>query len=259
MATEPEPPRPATEVVTMDPAVQTAIVEALEGGHSIEEVIEALLADRIVAAEQPPPPPVKPQPLTEDERAALKRLPQVFGSVAPTTRRKLNATEMESLVDERNVISTILSRLEERKSDSIRETLAHHFDVLAEEEALRGLPEGVSKRAQKEAVASIRRDAKGHYAVKQEQQTEHGKAQRIVSGGKVSGPTSADIQRLYDEGKIDRKTWMAITEVPVVAPPKRNLSQARLREAVKRDPSLMFLLAGVTRENLPTTTIKVVR
>jgi hypothetical protein len=184
-------------------------------------------------------PPTVPS-LTEEELEAIKRLPEVFNRIVVTTVRKLTDSEARAIVVERDTIDLVLKALTPRKEKAIRETIANHLDLLIPTEERKALP----------------RDKAGHVAKKQDVAIEGTgkKMQRSVSGGKPN-LTIDHIERLHREGRIDRKTYLAITKKPDLP---RVMDETGLHKAIQKDPALFFLLAEVAEPTTPTTTIKVV-
>lgn len=180
--------------------------------------------------------------LTDEQRKALRRLPEVYGSVVPLEDRRLTEDEMEAIVVERTVIDTILAPLKKRKEESIREVLANHLDHLLEAET----PEADRPSS----------DPKGHYRTRQDVSVPKTgkKVQRTVTDPEPY-LTAAAALRAYEDGAIDRATYLKITTKPDVP---RVLDESGLTKAVKKDPSLMLALAQYTERNDPVTTIKVV-
>ncbi len=187
--------------------------------------------------------PPKPLPITDAQRKALRRIPEIYGAVSPEKNRMLTSEEAQRVVEERDTIDVILGLLKSRKDDSIREILANHLDhVLAAEKGddVQGLPI----------------DKKGHYQVKQEHSV-LGSGKKIQKTVSSPSPTlsMAAVEQAHEDGLLDRKTYLAITRLPEVP---RVLDEDGLTKAVKKDPSLLFTLAGLTTTASPTTTIKVV-
>jgi hypothetical protein len=184
-------------------------------------------------------PPTVPS-LSEAQRDAIKRLPAVFNSVVVTSVRKLNAKEQAAIVEERETIDLVLKALTPRKDKAIRETIANHLDLSIPEEEREALP----------------KDSHGHVAKKQDVAVDGTglKMQRSVSGGKPN-LNIGHIEALHAEGKIDRKTYLAITKKPDLP---RVMDEDGLHKAIQKDPSLFFLLATVAEPTSPITTIKVV-
>lgn len=112
--------------------VPSAITQAVSNGAIVS------MGD-LVAALAPPPAISKvgavplPAVVSEDEKVALERLPEVYGSVVPTERRELEPTEITSLIGERGVLKTVES-LVKRRLDDISLTVLNHNDVDFEED-----------------------------------------------------------------------------------------------------------------------------
>lgn len=219
--------------------VREGILKVQAGTLSLPDLLGAVLGEHS-GGEVDKKPPV-PKALTEEQKEALKRLPDVYGKVVVTADRKLTKQELAALVEERQIVDTLLAPLKARKDESIREVLSNHLDnVLSEEEQ-----------------AAAVRDAKGHFAVKQEVSVEGmaKKVQRSVSGGKPRLDIS-HIEELHEQGLIDRKTYLAVTRKPDLP---RVLDEVGLHAAIQKNPSLFFLLASKAEPTTPTTTIKVVK
>lgn len=229
---------PFTEDPKVLALVQQGVEQIQQGKITLSDLFQSVMDKP--DPEVPDKRPEIPRPLTEDQRKALERLPDVYGKVVVTADRKLTKAELQSIVEERVVIDTLLTVLDKRKKDSIREVLSNHLDhLLTEEEA-----------------ATARMDTKGHYAVKQDVPVEGTgkKVQRSVSGGKPR-LTIEHVEELHAQGAIDRKTYLAITKKPDLP---RVLDESGLHKAIQKDPRLFFLLGSVAEPTAPTTTIKVV-
>lgn len=181
--------------------------------------------------------------ITKEQREALLRIVQLYGVVIPAERRVLAEGELAALMEERETIVKLLSFLVPRKDNSIRETISHHFDVLIEQDS------------SFDAENPPPKDAKGHYAVKQEVPAPGtGKVwQRIVSNGKPTF-TDADVERLHTEGLLTREQYLSLTKTPEV---KRVFDEEKARKAIKKDPELLRILARAARPGTTTTVIKV--
>lgn len=227
--------------------VKAAAAQIASGKATLADVFAAIHGvnrdNEVAAVGQRTPPPVPA--LTEDQITAIKRLPEVYGQVTPTTDRALNKTEAQRIVEERKTIDEVLTVLKKRKEESIRETLANHLDHLLiastteEERDLYGT------------------DAKGHFQIKQEVPVEgtDQKIQKTISDPKPH-LSMAKVQEAHEAGLIDRPTYLAITKKPEVP---RVLDEERLVKAIKKDPGLLLLLAQFTETPSKTTTIKVVK
>lgn len=107
--------------------VPEAIAKAVAAGEivQISDLIKALA---------PPPTITKvgavplPAVVSDEEQAALQRLPEVYGSAVPETRRTLEAGEITSLLQERETLKTV-EALVKRRLDDISLSVLNHNDV----------------------------------------------------------------------------------------------------------------------------------
>lgn len=188
----------------------------------------------------PEPKAVRVAPITDGQRAALARLPEVYGQVVPKTPRMLKPLELSKLAEERDTIDEILALVKERKDVSIREAVLNHFDLAAERD--HGATPGVTPV-----------DANGHYLARDEANRNleipvpdrDEKWVWQVSDGSVQ-ISSAQLQAAYKAGAITREQWMAITKPAEV---KREFDEPAARTAIRENPDLMLLIAehGVTQ------------
>lgn len=179
--------------------------------------------------------------LTDQHLEAMIALPAIFGKVTPSQPRLLTEEEQVEVIKEREIIDTLLSVLKERKDNSLRETLANHLDLLAEEEGL--VDEDTPK------------DKKGHYYIPMEAPVPGTgkKIQKIVSGP-APKVDSAKLLDLYEAGEITREEYLSLTKVPEVA---RVFDPVKARKAIRKNPALLGVLAQATTRPNPTITIKV--
>jgi hypothetical protein len=84
-------------------------------------------------------PPTVPD-LSDKEREAIVRLPEVFNSVVVTTVRKLTESEQAALVEEREILNLVEKVIKPRKDKAIRETIANHLDLIVPKTERDGLP-----------------------------------------------------------------------------------------------------------------------
>ena len=226
------------ETTGLDEQAITQIADTLRASKDADLV--ALLVDSFtVSTTSTAPMKVKVPVLTDQHRADLKALPEVFGKVQVTEPRLLTEAETRDLVIERDTIDRLLTVLSKRKDETLRENLANHMDRLAEEEG----------------IATEETDAKGHYFVKQDVPVEGTgrKIQRIVSEGKAS-VDSAMLERLHEEGVLTRQEYLSLTSPPTV---KRNFDPDKARKAVLKDPALLEKIAAAVKAPRKTNTIKV--
>lgn len=233
----------ATPVVTDEMVSRLLrIVDDSKGKVSFAEAIDQVLTGTVKAVAVVPEAP-KPVPITEEHRAALTQIAEVYGRVAPSTPRLLNASELKAIVEERAVIDTVVSLLATRKDTSIREALANHADKVAERDAL--------------ADDKTEKDAKGHYALKQDIPVPETalKVSRSVSEPKPV-VSSKMLRDLWVEGVLTREEYLSLTTVPEV---DRVFDEAKSRKAIKKNPALLAKIAAATTRAPKTTTIKVAK
>src|SRR5690242_12450972 len=116
---------------TQDESVAKAIEKIQHGEISYTDLLKLVARPAPTAA----PPAVVPVPkvINPVVRAALERLPEVYGKVVPTERRAIQPAEVTTLVEERDVLKTIENAVTERIAD-IRTTVLNHNDVTFEGE-----------------------------------------------------------------------------------------------------------------------------
>lgn len=214
-----------------------ALVE--HGTIAFADVLKSLLGGNTAKAANGTPKPPAPVALSDEHRKALKALPGVYGVVAPETARLLTDEELLQITDERDVLDTILSLADTRKKGSLRETVAFHFDRMAEASG---------------AATDADRDDKGHVLVKQELPVpERGiKWQALVAEGSPR-VDSAALLEAHSKGEISREDYLALTSVPEVP---RVFDEEKARKAIKKNPRLLFALAQATKPGGKTLTIK---
>lgn len=225
----------AALVATANKVVDLIETKGLTFGEALDAVLEGEV--KVVAGR---PEAVKPMPITEAQKTALAKIPDIYGRVAPASSRALNKDEARDIVEERATIDVVLTLLKARKDESIRETIANHLDRLAEKD-------GADEHTEK--------DRNGHYALKQDVPVEgtEAKFQRSVTDPKAV-VSSKMLLDLYAAGILTRSEYLAVTSVPVVA---RQFDEAKARRAIKKDPGLLSKIAQATTRDPKSTTIKV--
>jgi len=178
----------------------------------------------------PQPRPAEPVKITPELRAALRRLPEVFGGVAPTESRKLEAAEVRRLTDERTVLNQVITALGNRDKE-IDETMRTHMDYLA--------PEGTPVIA--EGVA------KGHRLLADEGQPFEVPVEGYEDAWqqrKVRGRADMSIGVLADllvAEKITKEEFMSLTAQV------RVLDDDKIRRAVRKNPArVLSILKAIT-------------
>lgn len=166
-----------------------------------------------------------PSQITEAERDALKKLPEVFGKVCPTNPRLLNGPEKKAVDIERGYITTIEKMVTTRKED-IRHILNNHLDRRAEEAGITGGED---------------LDRHGHWLIKNADPIPD--TNREISRTiQHYEPTydSVALYRAYEAGDITREQYNALTSRPEVA---RQIDETKAAKEIAKDPTLLGVLA----------------
>lgn len=204
--------------------------EALEKGRKWADVVRgARLDERADAVPSANPKPAKPFVLTADEEGAIEDFVALTDEVSwPAVRRELTATERDRLLAF-YVKYQAASKAVERAKAAIRTTTFNHLDVQAE----------------KAGVASPEetpRDKDGHYLLPGEIAVED---QDFRMTREVTDPVvdlnADDLKALVELRALRHKTYLALTtQVRVV-------DEAKVMEAVRKDPQLLTTLSHATR------------
>ncbi len=230
-------------------AGQTALESALgqklaKGDVGYLDLLKALKAPEMPAM-MPPVPPL-PSPMTDAQKAALARLPEVYGKVVPQERRKLSLEEANALIAERMVIDQVKTMVESRR-EAIRTTVYNHLDVEVEEAAQKSMAASGSGAWDVPPV-----DDKGHYIAEGEVR---GQAEKRFTR-EVRNPTpTLDVGRLRamaddpDCSLLTHEDYLAMTE------PVRVVNEARVMAALKRNPALLAAVAEATVSGKTTTAL----
>ena len=236
-----QPTTTAPAVVQNDRLIRQALAEVESGKSTFAQVVKAVMATPVAPAEEAKPKPPAPMSISDEHRSALRRLPEVYGKVAPTEARLLDPTEQRDLIEERQVIDSLLTLLKKRKDEGIRETIAYHLDAVIEDSG---------------QGEQFERDAKGHFLVKQDVPVEgtDRKFQRTISDPAPTMPSAAALLEAVERGEISRAQYLALTEVPEVP---RVFSETKARKAIAKDPALMMTLARLATPGKRVATIKV--
>lgn len=183
------------------------------------------------------PPPEAPQVVTTEPvkitpelKAALRELPSVFGSVAPTEPRKLEAGEIIRLTRERDVLNQVVTALGKRDKE-IDEAMRHHMDALA----------GASAPVISEGVAKGHRllAAEGHPFSVPVNGFEDSWQQRLVRG--KAEMSLGILTDLLVKEKITRQEFMALTAQV------RDLDEDKIKRAVRKNPArILSILKAIT-------------
>lgn len=228
---------------------------ALRDGASLLDVAKTFLEpepDHEPGAAMVPFPPVPQTPiLTDEDKAALVRLPEVFGKVIVEQRRRLEDDEIAALYDEREVVKQVMSVLDGRV-EVINENVRTHVDVDHEERGI-AVPKDFVREG-KVLTEATPRDAKGHYIFARPQQPTRVRIPGTnmdfsleYRKGSDSGVTidSNHLLDLYEAGEITREQYLAVTrEVRV-------FDEKKASAAILRDETLLEVIAKVTKRVAP--------
>lgn len=178
------------------PVVSRDVFKQVEAGTiSYAKFLEAVspAVTREVVA---PAKPSQALVLNDKQRAALDRLPLVYGSVVVPERRTLRPFEIALLLEERATLDE-LENLSGKRKESIRETVSIHLDVEAEAS---GAAEGKLY------------DKKGNLIL--EGKAVHPDGQRAFVRGVSNRTPSMDmgvVRAMELAGEIDHEAYLAVT------------------------------------------------
>lgn len=227
------------ESVEIERAVKLATEKLRNESVKWSEVVDAVAPAKpepVAAPEHIPLPAV----ITDDEQAALAKLPEVYGQVVPTERRELLPDERVALLEERTVLKTIKTMVE-RRSDDIRTSVFNDFDVQAEEAG--------------EVTEDTVRDTNGHYVLKGSTSIE-GTGERFsreVRGGSPTLDTEVLRKMAEDPGVEDftHEDYLAMTSQV------RVFDEAKATLALRKNPHLLKAIRTATTRNRPTAALYV--
>ena len=198
-----------------------------------------------IAADAPFPKAPPKVNITAALKAALRKLPSVFGAVTPTEHRRLEKDELIRLTEEVVTIETIKTELADRL-EAAKEAVRHHMDFLGEDL----LPEDAELLRVAEGVA------KGHVIV-----AAQGAPFKIAVDGftdpweqrYVSGKTSVSgsgIPKLEKEGALTHKEALAITREV------RAFDEAKLADFIRKNPERgLEVLRMLTTVSAPSASL----
>lgn len=207
------------------------VIHAINEGDVVSlEDLKALVAPKAKPIEPPSKIPV-PAVITDAQRADLAALPDVFGSVVPTERRKLTADEATALVTEQALLKRVTKFVGER-IDNIRLTVLNHFDAEVIE----------SNKADE-----YERDKDGHFIVPGRVQSTAGAQQFSNEPRKGSSTLSpSKLQEL-----LSHEDWLAVTRQ------ERVLDENKFMLHLRKNPHLVSVVAAATETGVGSNTIQI--
>lgn len=234
--------------MTVGTEVEPLLKTAMEQIRSNKPVKIADLLSTLVEAERPafPARVALPVQITPKQKAALDRLPDLFGKVVPMERRLLEAPEVDGLLDERDVLNEIKKMVEDRISDGIRLTVLNHHDVEVEET----VPE--DERAQ------LWRDKDGHYIPTQTTQVKGSSAhEQAFSVEPRSGSTTIDLKKLLAQvANPDAETEFSHADFLAMTTQTRVFDEAKAMLVLRKKPELLTVLRAAATKGAPSVAVQ---
>ena len=250
--------------------IDPRIADAIRSGKitDLDALVKAFEAPPLPVKRTPPPLPVA---ISDDERLALTRLPEVFGSVVPTERRPVEPKEVDLLLDERAILKT-LEALIKGRLEAIALTVNIHNTETAEAAIAKAVEEaGDDPDAQAVARKRVLADLgaildsegnpfytdKGHIAAKAYIDGEDEKVHECFEVRVTKGKASMSEQSLKDQAAdpeadyIEHKDYLSMTtQVRVFDPAKAII-------AVRKKPELLRAVAKATTTSAPGVSVYV--
>lgn len=213
----------------------------LSKGASLDDIVAMLAAGApYVEAKRPENPPAIS--MTDKLRAAISRLPLVFGRVQPEQRRQLSSDELRDAHAEFEVLKEAADLINER-FEAVKEIIRNHMDLIAE--------------AKGQAGANTETDKHGHYVVARKGEPERVaipdaglEFSREYRGGR-SKVSEERLFELYELGEISREELLAFTVE------RRVLDNNKIMRSVADKPHLLGVLARITERGRPSTSLYV--
>lgn len=201
---------------------------------SYSDLISAI-APKPLALPAPAQAPL-PAEITPKQKAALEKLPKVFGKVVPTERRALEPIEVGKLLDEREVLDEIATMAEKRKG-GIRTTICNHLDVTAEND-------GKVEHDEDGNIKNVLFDKDGHYLLGGEARApKHEKMFRREL--RSNSPTLSEgiLKELADDPDID---FISHRDFLDMTSQVRVLDENKVMLALRKNPKLLMAIARAT-------------
>jgi hypothetical protein len=224
---------PSTE---LDRLVSAAVEKVESGTLTMAALLKALSPNPVEPA-APAKPPMAAV-ITDEERKALARVVEVFGKVVPTERRALQPTEVDALVEEKQVLDQIKKMAEKRLADGVRPAVFNHFDT--EAEAAEGFdPEDTL------------RDKDGYYVLDGEATGTGSTGMRFTRETREGAPTldATALKALAEDPEFegfDHKDYLSMTTQV------RVLDESKVMLALKKNPRLVMAVAQATKPGSKT-------
>lgn len=213
-------------------------IEALSSSQDVDvqAVLNRLTADAAVSDDAVATRPT-PSIITDEERDALARLPELFGQVCPTAPAPLTTDEADALLAERTLLATV-EKLAKTRKDDIRAIVSNALDAVLTESG--------------DADDDTPRDTHGWFLVPGEVAgASNGRFVRTVRRGSAS----VDLDRLRELADdpdcelLDHDDWLALTRQT------RVFDEAKAALVLRDKPELLRALAEATVPGTASTVI----
>jgi hypothetical protein len=202
--------------------------------------------DLLDEAAPPAPPAVLPthlpvpRQITDEQKLALERLPEVFGSVIPAERRRVEPPEVHLLLEERRVLKTVEKMVSERTAD-IATTIHNHLDVEAEAQGL--------------ADDDTPRNKDGHYVLDGVVRGEVSDAQQFTREARAPSPNLdiLKLQALADDPEVDwfdHDDYLAMTAQTRVVDPNKAMLH------LQKKPNLVRAVREAASRSAPSAAVQ---
>ncbi len=236
----------------MTTAPESKALTPVEKGQALLKTGKTITLSDLVAEVAPTAPAATPpakipaaREITAEQKAAIARIPKVYGQVVPVERRALTQTEVDLLIDERETLDQVKKVAEARLKD-ITLTVHNHLDVKIEE-AVEASAEGGPE------VVLPPRDEHGHY----------------VSAGRVGVPAhenefSREVRQYAATLDIDALAALDTGEPDALLTHEEYLSMTRqvrvvdenlVMVALRKNPALVKALAAAVKPGGQSTSV----
>ena len=210
--------------ITADKAAEIRV--ALREGSKVTDLLQQPAESKAVVNFKSPEAPKKVT-LTDKAKAALVKLPRVFGGTEVTERRELTGNEVTSLFDEYQTISAIGTLMEDRK-ESIKQAVRNHIDLTAQQQGVGDTVDSHGFRIVASKGAPVRLPVEGS-------NEEFSLEYRGGRAGTMS-VSSEKLLDMYEQGEISREDYLALTRE------KRVFDEDKATKAVLDNPALIEIL-----------------
>lgn len=239
----------------------SAVLPLVQDGTISWSDLASKLAPKMEPVRAPDRTPL-PKKVGDKLKLQIKKLPAVFGTVAPDVVRKLEPQEVVSLLDERDVLDDITKELADRKDD-IRTIVLNHFDADMRErfccdEDNDGLvclqPKGHADDSTEHSFEFAPRSSDGHFAPRAEGEAWYEKGDGTSATGEQfawerrantkAAISPAMLKELADDPECNffsHEDYLSFTR------PERVFDENKAMLAIRKNPKLIMAIAKATR------------